>query len=445
MTPEDPSADDEPRIRCYACAELVHPEARKCRWCYEWFDDMFPSHRSARGATTAAVALERGADSSDERRETNEDEITAAMLRVDRISLELSTDLAEIADPDIDDNNLIDKLKNVRRRVAMEFGVIAPGVLVRPQPELAPGNYQIRINGVLAASGAVRLTHWLGIGRNLDVPGIDVEPATDPIYDSPAVWILEQYVLLAEEHGLTTYSPGDVISTHVAEVTKQHLAEVLTREEVAELLNMARQDSPMVVQELVPNMLSLGQIRQVLQNLVREQVSIKDLSTILNALADQAVYTKDPLSLTEHVRAALGHAICSRYVATDSTLVAYRLGSNAERAIQNAIQLSESGQVLVLDPDTSTALCDQLAELMARDSAVSSPPVMVVPTKIRRHVRTLLSRAAPTLVVLGDAEIPTDYRIEVFGVVDGTSFAVPVAEPGDAKGASWLMDGGEHG
>ncbi len=341
-----------------------------------------------------------------------QDEISQAMLRTDAIALEVGPELARLADPEVGGGELLERLKHVRRRVAMEFGVIAPGVRVRPHPNLEPGQYQIRIKGDLVAEGDVLVTHQLGIGQDLDVPGVDVEHTTDPIYGTPAVWIPEQYANLGLQHGLQMFDAQDVVSTHVAEIVKQHLAELLTREEVAELLNMARQDAPMVVQELVPNMLALGQLRQVLQNLVKEQVPIKDLSTILNALADNAVYTKDPHALTEHVRAALGRKICARYQSPDGTLKAFMLSPDAERAIQNAIQLNETGQVLMLDPNTSQAIQNNLADALGRFRGQILDPVLITPPKIRRHVKALLERNFSKIVVLSYSEIVAGVQID---------------------------------
>jgi flagellar biosynthesis protein FlhA len=341
-----------------------------------------------------------------------QDEISQSMLRTDAIALEVGPELARLADPEIGGGELLERLKHVRRRIAMEFGVIAPGVRVRPHPSLQPGQYQIRIKGDLVAEGEVLITHQMGIGQDLDVPGIDVEHTTDPIYGTPAVWIPAQYASLGEQHGLQMFDAQDVVSTHVAEIVKQHLAELLTREEVAELLNMARQDAPMVVQELVPNMLALGQLRQVLQNLVKEQVPIKDLSTILNALADNAVYTKDPHALTEHVRAALGRKICARYQSPDGTLKAFMLSPDAERAIQNAIQLNETGQVLMLDPNTSQAIQNNLADALGRFRGQILDPVLITPPKIRRHVKALLERNFSKIVVLSYSEIVAGVQID---------------------------------
>ncbi|MCW2960515.1 MAG: flhA [Thermoleophilia bacterium] len=338
MTP-DPSAappsDDRPRIPCFACAELVLADAKKCRWCGEWYAALPEPYARLVGPGGTAADIADAKYATDDEPEPpgvaseGADEISQAMLRIDAIALEVGSDLAQLADTS-GDGELLDRLKHVRRGIAMEFGVIAPGVRVRPHPELAPTAYVIRIKGDLVDKGEVAV-------------GADAL---------------------------------DVVSTHVNEVVQQHLADLLTREEVAELLNLARQDTPMVVQELVPNMLALGQLRQVLQNLVREQVPIKDLSTILNALADNAVYTKDPHALTEHARQALGRKICARYQSPDGLLRAFMLSPDAERAIQNAIQLNETGQVLMLDPATSQAIRNNIAEALLQNRDLMDDPVL---------------------------------------------------------------------
>jgi flagellar biosynthesis protein FlhA len=350
---------------------------------------------------------------------TPQEEISQQMLRTDPIALEVGEELAELADPE-KSGELLERLKHVRRRIAVEYGVIAPGVRVRPHQGLPPGAYQIRIKGDLVAEGEVLVTHQLGIGPNLEIPGVDVEHTTDPIYQTPAVWIPNNQSAIAEQQapGLQLFDAQDVVSTHVSEVVKQHLQELLTREEVAELLNMARQDAPMVVQELVPNMLTLGQVRQVLQHLVREQVPIKDLPTILNALADQSIYTKDSSQLTEHVRAALGRKICQRYQSSDGLLHAFTLSPEAERTIQGAIQLDETGQVLRLQPDQNQTLHNNLAEALQRHRGEILDPVIVCPPKIRRFVKSLFERQFSKLVVLSYSEIVPGVQVNNLETID---------------------------
>jgi flagellar biosynthesis protein FlhA len=181
----------------------------------------------------------------------------------------------------------------------------------------------------------------------------------------------------------------------------------------------------MVVQELIPNMLAIGQLRQVLQNLVREQVPIKDLSTILNSLADNAVYTKDPHALTEHVRSALGRRICARYQSQDGLLRAFFLSPDAERAITSAIQLNETGQVLNLDPDSSQAIQNNLAAALSRHRGEIMDPVIITPPKIRRHVKALLERNFSKIVVLSYSEIVSGVQPERLETIEAyeTSYA----------------------
>ncbi len=343
--------------------------------------------------------------------DTPQEEISQQMLRIDPVSLEVGQALADMANPELD-GELLERLKHVRRRIAMEFGVIAPGVRVRPHNGIEPGRYQVRIKGDLVAEGEVLPGHLLAIGEDLDLPGVDYESTIDPIYNTPAIWVPASAQRIAEEHGLQVFDCQDVVTTHVAEIIKKNLAELLTREEVAELLNMARQDAPTVVAELVPNLLALGQIRQVLQNLVKEQVPIKDLPTILNALADQAIFTKDAFQLTEHVRAALARKICQRYQSPDGTLRAFVLDPNAEQTIQNSITFVENTQQLQLNPDSNRMLQGNISEALQRHRGQILDPIIVVNPRIRRHLKALLERNFANLVILGYSEIAPGVQVE---------------------------------
>lgn len=429
----DPAAASIP---CPICHEPVQPDAVKCRWCGEWYGEMATRRISDATAATATAQLREPSDAGEqEDAEGKQEEISQKMLRVDTLALEVGSGLAALADPEQGDSELLERLKHVRRRIAMEFGVIVPGVRVRPHPQYEPGHYGIRVHGDLIAEGDVLLTHHLGVGKDLDVKGVQVEHVLEPIYGSPAVWIPEADASVGENQGLQMYDPQDVVATHVAEITKQHLAEILSREEVAELLNMARQDHPMVVQELVPNMLALGQLRQVLQRLVSEQIPIKNLGLILNALADHAIYTKDPVALAEHVRRALGRKITARYVNADGALNVIELSPRVEQAIQNAIQLKEAGQVLVFEGDAASAICDALLATAREHRDEMPAPVVLVQRKIRRFVRDLTAQPFPQLVVLSEDEVVTAKTITTLATVDVDASSPPAAKPKD-----WLSD-----
>jgi hypothetical protein len=218
------------------------------------------------------------------------------------------------------------------------------------------------------------------------------------------------------------------------------LPELLTREETAELLDRARTHSPMVVQELVPNVLALGQLRQVLQKLLAERVPISRMSTILNALADSAVYTKDANALAEHVRIALGRTVYADLLDGD-VLRAFMLSPDAERAIQNAIQLNESGQVLMLDPNTSHAIHENLVDALAAHRGQVEEVVVVTSPKIRRHVRGLLLRNFPRIVVLSYPEIAPGLQVEDLGTIEAHRPGRPLPEP--PTSASPPVDAGD--
>jgi flagellar biosynthesis protein FlhA len=305
------------------------------------------------------------------------DELNSSLLHVDPLVLEVGAGLAGVGDSARDDE-LLAMLRDIRRDIASEYGLITPGVRIRPRTDLGASEFVVVVQGDPVARQ--------DLGADADV---------------------------------------DTLSSFVRATITNHLDEFLTREEVAELLNFARVDSPMVVQELVPNSLSLGQLRQVLQILLREQVPIRNLPLILNVLADNSVYTKDPYALAENVRTALGRRICARYRSGDGSLHVIQLHPDTERAVQNSIQLNETGQVLLLDPNTSSAIERSLAEVMTTRGD-DEPVVVVTPAKLRRHVRTLLARNHPDIVVLGAPEIEDGPSLRIVGTVDAGDPARPL-------------------
>lgn len=318
-----------------------------------------------------------------------------------RLELRVGNDLAGAGASEV-----VASLEKGRRALAREYGLVITQAQVRPDSEFADDEFEVRING-------------------------------DSVFRGQAT---------------RSESQATTVAMRTMEIAAEHLAELLDREEVAELLNLARRDSPMVVQELVPNMLGLGQLRQVLQSLVREQVPIRDLSTILNALADHAVYTKDPPALSEHVRAALGRKICARYQSPDGTLKAFALTPDAERAIQNAIQLNETGQVLMLDPNTSQAIANNVAAAIERHREAIGPGLIVAPPKLRRHLKALLDRSFPNIVVLSSSEIVGGVTIELLETIDldnsgardtdlDPTLAATFHSSEPAASSTWLVEG----
>ncbi|MCW2961925.1 MAG: flagellar biosynthesis protein FlhA [Thermoleophilia bacterium] len=230
----------------------------------------------------------------------------------------------------------------------------------------------------------------------------------------------------------------DRVPAELVDALLRAMPDLLDREVAAELLNDARRQSPMVVQELVPNMLALGQLRQVLQILLRERVPIRNLSNILNALADVSVYTKDPNALAERTRSSLARTISERH-ASDNVISALELSPDTARMIEGGVQLNETGQVLVLDPADKNALLGQINDAIQRHGMPR--PLLIVAPKIRRHIHALLVRTHPNAVVMTDAEVAPDFQVRVLDVID-----VPPTDQSDqpkskapgASGGSWL-------
>lgn len=373
------------RVRCWACAQRVRPDARKCHWCGEWLDFGEPG----------------GEDESET-----------------PITIELAADLAR--DKKLR-RALGERLPHVARRINLELGVATPPIQIRELPRCGPGAYEIRLGGDLHAEGYAKAGHLLGIGQDLNLPEVEVEHAADPIYGTPAAWFPVSAADVAEQHGLQVFDVADVIGTHTAEVIKHNAAELMTRDSVAALLRVARTRSPMAVRELVPSQLTLGQVRNVLQNLLREQVPIKDLSTILNTLADHAGQTTDPAALTEHVRCALGRKICARYESPDGMLKAFMLSPDAERAVQNSIRRRDTGDVPALDPTTSQAIQNNLADALSRHRGQILDPVLITPPKIRPHVQQLLARNFSRIAVISYAEIVAGVQIDNLETIEAHS------------------------
>lgn len=273
-----------------------------------------------------------------------------------------------------------------------------------------------------------------GLERIVAICGVPVEPIDVHVDDSVDRdgWMLR---LAGDEIAHGQLADGADAAAAIATAIVDHLHELLTREMVADLLDQTRLVAPMVVHELVPNLLSLGQLRQVLQGLVRERVPIRNMPAILNALADQAIYTKDPAALGQHARAALGRSICAPLRSGDGTLRHVRVAPATDNLLQRYIQLTEAGQELALDDATLAQLIARLRD--ALDVLDGAPPVLMTSTKIRRHVRELTRRAYPALTVLSSEEIPDDVVCECAATISLDTPDAATDIEGDVSSMRW--------
>ncbi len=344
-----------------------------------------------------------------------EPEEVERLLQLDILELEVGYGLIPLVDEE-QGGDLLDKIKSIRRQFAQEMGIIVPPLHVRDNLQLQPGQYRFLIKGIDVAKGSLMVGHLLAMNPGDVRKEIDGIPTTEPAFGLPAIWIREDQKEEAQLAGYTVVDLSTVIATHLAEVIKKNAAELLGRQEVQRLLDALAQNNPKPVEE-VTNVLSLGVIQKVLQNLVRENISIRDLLTITEALADYGEVTKDPEILTEYVRQRLGRAIVKPYLDEEDTLRVLTLDPSIEDKIRNSLQQTEHGVFLTLDPSTAQRIISAVQRSVEEASSKGFTPVILTNPTIRRHLRRLLERFLPDITVLSHAEIPGNIRLESIGVI----------------------------
>ncbi len=349
------------------------------------------------------------------------DERPEALLALDAMELEVGFELVPLVDPGSgggpEGGDLVERIRALRRQLALEMGFIVPPIHIRDNLQVKPNEYVILLRGIEVARGEIRTGCSLAINPGTvqaPVPGVATR---EPAFGLDALWITAQERERAQLAGYTVVDAGTVIITHLTEVIRRHAHELLGRQEVQQLLDAVAKTQPKVVEELVPQHLSVGGVQKVLQNLLREGISIRDLVSILEAVADHAPRTKDPELLTEQARHALGRSITRRLQAPDGSLALLTLGAPVERMLLDALQRSDDGTALVLEPSVAQRLLARLGEWGERCTAQHVPPVLLCSAPVRPHVRRLVERALPSLAVIAPAEIAATVRVRSLGVV----------------------------
>jgi flagellar biosynthesis protein FlhA len=262
------------------------------------------------------------------------------------------------------------------------------------------------------------LDHYLAMSPGLDDPSVTGIPTHEPAFGLPALWISASVRERAELAGYTVVDPPSVVATHLTEVIKRHAHELLGRQEVKALVDSIKPTHPTLLDELVPSLLSVGEIQKVLTNLLREKVSIRDLVTIFETLADYATVTKDPALLTEYVRQSLARQITQQYAIQGQALPVLTLSAAVEKKIVDSISHNEQGAYLVLDPRISQQIYQSLSEQVQRMSALGQQPIVLTSPAVRMHVRKLIERVLPDLPVLSYNELDTTVEVQSTGVVN---------------------------
>ena len=338
-----------------------------------------------------------------------------ALLPLDILEFEVGYGLIPLVDS-TQGGELLNRIKGMRRQLAGELGVIVPPIHVRDNLELKPNEYKVVLKGAEVAKGeamADRLMLLNPAEEQANIPGI---PVKEPAFGLPALWIKKADSERAQLSGLTVVDPATVVATHLSEVIKSHAHDLLGRQELQAILDMVSRSHPKVVEELMPGTLPSGVVLRVLKNLLSERVSIKNMLTILETLADFGSMTKDPDILTEYVRQSLMRQICAPYV-QDNALSVLALDPNLEGVIAKALQHTEHGSYLALDPDKTQRILIALNKEVNKVGKTGKVPVILSSPVSRAQVKRLSERYLPDLVVLSHNEVPPEVSIKNLGMV----------------------------
>lgn len=368
-----------------------------------------PGAAGAAGAAGAPGAAGGGAGDK-------KPESVVQLMQVDAISLEVGRGLLSLVDPR-EGAKLLERVTSIRRHVAMELGIVVPGVRFRDNLQLKPNTYVIKIKEIEVAQGEVQVNQFLAIGPEDKLKNLRGIKTVDPTYGMPGVWISPEQRGDAERYGCMIFDPVSVVATQLTEVVRSHASELLGRQEVQALIDTIKKTHPAVVKELIPDALQLGEVQKVLQNLVKERVSIRDLVSILETLADNVHMTKDPEMLTEFARVALSRSICKEYQNNEGTINVITLDPGIEQTIQASIQRTEQGSFLTIDPMVGQEILQAISAQVDALSEKGLQPILLTSPPIRPALRKLTERSFPTLVLLSWNEIAPKVNVNSVAMV----------------------------
>jgi flagellar biosynthesis protein FlhA len=335
-------------------------------------------------------------------------------IGVDPLSIEVGYALVSLVD-EKQGGTLLSRVRTIRRQIASETGIVVPPVRVADNLQLPPRGYRILVKGVEAASGELHPERLLAINPGTGTGHLDGVQTREPAFGLPATWIPLEAREAATAAGRTVVDATTALSTHLSEIVRNFLPDLLTRQQVKEMIDIVAQSSPKLIEEVVPKLLSVGDIQRILRQLLRERVPVRDLTTILEAAADAATTTKDFDAITEAVRAALGRAICRQYQNDKGELTVIGVSPSLEERLLSSLVRTEQGAMLALDPKMAQDIAARIAK--ALEQALAQPVLLCSPA-LRPHLWRLFSRVLPHLGVLSHNEVPPQMRVVAVATLD---------------------------
>jgi flagellar biosynthesis protein FlhA len=338
-------------------------------------------------------------------------------LPIDPLELGIGFGLVPLADRN-SGGTLVQRVSMIRRQIAGELGMVIPRVRIHDEIDLDSHEYVFKVRGSEVARGRIMAGHLLAMDPGDAVGGLQGIPTTEPAFGLPAIWVHESQHAEAEALGYTVVDGESVIVTHLTETIRSHAAQLLTRQDVRQLLDQLKESNEAVVNEVVPDVLSLGEIQRVLQALLGEGVSIRDLGAIVEAVGDKARLTRDPGLLAEYARQALGRAITAPYIDASRTLRAITLDPAIEHEVVTSITQTTEGEYLAMEPSRAQAVLTAL-KTQSEHAATrgGTRPVLLCSARVRRHLRRLVEQTLPHLAVCSYNEIASGISVETIGVI----------------------------
>lgn len=351
-----------------------------------------------------------------EAEEIRKPENVVSLLQVDPIELEFGYGIIPLADVN-QGGDLLDRVVMIRRQIALELGTVVPIIRLRDNIQLNPNQYIIKIKGIQVTEGEILFDHYMAMNPGYVEEEITGIPTFEPSFHLPAIWITESQRERAESLGYTVVDPPSIIATHLTEVIRSHISELLTRQDVQNLVNNLKESNPVLVDELIPKMLGLGEVQKVLQNLLSEGISIRDLLTIFETLADHAATTRDTDVLTEYVRQSLKRAISSKYFPANETTSVITLDPKVEQDIMSSVKQTEQGAYLTLDPDKTKSIIASVEAEVTKLENMGKSAIVITSPIVRMYFKKLTEDYFKDLIVVSYNEVESNVELQSVGMV----------------------------
>jgi len=372
------------------------------------------------GSTERSKAKAEAEKKAQEAAAGRKPEKVEGLLKIDPMELEIGLGLVKLVDPS-EGGGFLDRVAEIRRQMAVDLGLVVPPVRIRDNDALEPHSYAIKIRGTAIATGSVRPDLLLAIDTGSVVGPIEGLSVREPAFGLKAFWIRSQLRETAEALGYQVAEPGSVMSTHLTETIKRYAHELLTRDEVNNLIKTLKEERPAVVEEVVPAVLKPGEVQKILQNLLKEGVSIRDLGTILETLGDYGPRIKDPEVLTEYVRNSLARSISRQHASKEGLLHVVTLDPKLEDVIKAATERTDRGALVTLSPAMVRDVGERFSQEISKLLAAGHAPVVLCSPQVRAQVKKIADAVQPGIVVLSYNEIIQDVKVESLGMVAAES------------------------